>query len=309
MNLRDFDLNLLLIFNAVYADRSITRAAEKLGMTQPAVSNALTRLRKQIGDPLFERSGQGMEPSPEARRLAPEIQEAIRMIRDAVSLTEKFDPATSTRRFLMIMPDAIESAIMVPLLADIPERTPGLNYSLEPLFPNDFTQAILSKTVDVGFFPSPVLEERVRTALLFSEPSCIVVRASHPVYGGREQFTLDDLFEAQFIAIAPELRMLTQIDQQCNVLGRKRRIVCTTKRIWSVPYMVASSDLAGMLPRNIAETVAGKLGLRLFDPPMNLPPETWHMVWHEDFDGNSAHYWLRGKIMGLFAGQNAKLKV
>jgi len=305
MNLRTLDLNLLLVFNAVYTDRSMTRAAQTLGMTQPAVSNALGRLRKHLGDPLFQRAGQGMEPTAEARRLAPALRDALKAIETVVSAGQEFDPTTSTREFSMIMSDALEPLIMGPLLQLRSTQSLSVRFSLQPLHRAEFNRSISSKDVDLGFFVIPMHEAHVRSSYLFSDTSTIVVRQDHPTFGDREQFTVDDLFSAPFVALSEDLRKITHIDQETRALGRSRQIACTTQRVWSLPYLAANSDLVAVLPTTMAESLSDKLALKLFEPPIDIPPQTWYMAWHDDFENDQGHAWLRATIRQITADHHA----
>jgi len=155
MNLRKLDLNLLLVFDAIYAEASITRAANRLGLTQPALSNALKRLREHLGDPLFKREGRGIVPTVEAKRLAPAIREALRAIEQAVSIATDFDPPTSARIFSMTLPEALEARLMPPLLNRVTELAPNIQFRLK-LFGGNVEQLVLSKEIDFAIFVHPL---------------------------------------------------------------------------------------------------------------------------------------------------------
>ncbi len=301
MNLRKLDLNLLLVFDAIYADRSVTNAAHKLGMTQPAVSNALKRLREHLGDALFERSGQGVEPTQEARRLAPVIRSALEDIERTLSLGEDFDPATSKREFGMIVPDAIETIIMQPLVTLALEKMPGIRYAMRPLDLDSLSRSVVSKDVELAFFVAPIHEPHVSSVFLMSESSCVIARADHPVFGERDAITEDEFFTCGFVALPAEMRRITHLERESRARGRSRRIVCTAKRLWSIPFMVASTDLIGALPLSMAQSIAPKLNLKIFDLPLNAPPDNWYMIWHSDYDHDPAHRWLRETIRAVAA--------
>ncbi len=300
MNLRKLDLNLLLVFDAVYTERSITRAANKLGMTQPAVSNALRRLRENLGNALFERVGQGVEPTAEARRLAPKLHDALQVIERTVSLGEDFDPATSTREFTLIMPDALEPVILPTLLGHVLDRAPNIALKLRPLTGINPQEAVLAKTIDIALCVYPIQDDHIRSAFLCVEDTCIAVRADHPVFQNKERFSEEDLFETGFIVLADDLRRMTPISQEIRSIGRSRRIVCTAKSMWSLPHLVAKSDLATVMSRGMADHVAKFLDLKFFEHPINVPDHSWYMTWHQDADDDPAHNWLRSQLRMVF---------
>ncbi|MEQ8739394.1 MAG: LysR family transcriptional regulator, partial [Hoeflea sp.] len=258
------DLNLLQVFDAVYDAGGITAAAERLGLTQPAISNALKRLREHLGDPLFERVGKNFVPTPEAHRLAPIIHNALKSIEQGISLSDGFDPARSDRVFSMIMPDAIEPLFMNDLLQQSFRQSPGIRYDVHPFFGTDFNQALISKSMDLGFSTLPNSDDKLNSAYLVDDEACIAIRADHPVYGGRDEFTLEDMGKVGLVSIAAELRAQTHLEHEIRARGVERHIVGTVTRMWSVPYIVSSTDLAGAMSRRMAETFADKLNLKIF---------------------------------------------
>lgn len=300
MNLRKLDLNLLLVFDAVYTERSTTRAANKLGMTQPAVSNALRRLRQNLGNALFERVGQGVEPTAEARRLAPKLHDALQAIERTVSLGEDFDPATSSREFVLIMPDALEPVIVPALLGHVLETAPNITFKLKPLTGTNPQEAVRAKAVDIALCVFPIQDDHIRSAFLFAEDTCIAVRSDHPVFQNKKSFTEDDLYETGFIVLADDLRRMTPISQEIRSIGRSRRIVCTAKSMWSLPHLVAKTNLATVLSRGMADHVGNFLDLKFFEHPISVPEHSWYMTWHQDADDDPAHNWLRGQLRMLF---------
>jgi DNA-binding transcriptional LysR family regulator len=299
MNLRKLDLNLLLVFDAIYAEASITRAANRLGLTQPALSNALKRLREHLGDPLFEREGRGVVPTVEAKRLAPAIREALRAIEQAVSIATDFDPPTSARIFSMTLPEALEARLMPPLLNRVTELAPNIQFRLK-LFGGNVEQLVLSKEIDFAIFVHPLNKTGINSAYLTRLGGCIAVRADHPVYGARETFTREDLCEAGFAVLDAEVARIGHFAQALAAQGITRHIVCTVPRTWSLPYLVAQTDLVAAMPSYLAEALAPKLGLKLFDMPIEVPAQNSYLLWHEDFDHDPAHQWMRRQIEALF---------
>ncbi|MEQ8747370.1 LysR family transcriptional regulator [Pyruvatibacter sp.] len=299
------DLNLLQIFDAVYEAGGITPAARKLGLTQPAVSNALKRLRDHLDDPLFERVGNRFVPTEEATRLAPIIHEALLSIDKGIAAVEPFDPAKSTRNFSIVVPDAAEPLILNRLLQQTMDQSPGITYDVKPLWGIDFDQELLDKNIDMGLSVFAQHADKLRTAYLIDDEACIVVRADHPVYGDRDEFTLEDMEKVGLITIAPQLRALTHLEHELQARNVKRRFIAIVSRLWSIPYIVATTDLAGALSRRMAETFADRMGLKIFSLPLDRPMHQWYLVWHEDHDDDPAHTWLRTQILSIFAKTKA----
>jgi len=295
------DLNLLQVFDAVYEAGGITAAAERLGLTQPAISNALKRLREHLADPLFERVGKQFVPTPEAQRLAPIIHEALTSIQRGLSLSEGFDPAKSERSFSMIVPDAIEPIVLNSLLERTLKKSPGIRFDVQAFHGSDFNESLLSKQIDLGFLVLPSQDEQLKSAYLIDDEACIAMRADHPVYGERDVITLEDMGAIPLVSVVAEIRALTHLEHEMRATNVNRRIVSTVTRMWSIPFVVARTDLAGAMSRRMAETVADDLKLKLFKPPITRPAHQWYMIWHKDNDDDPAHTWLRNEVLGIFA--------
>jgi DNA-binding transcriptional LysR family regulator len=303
MNFRKLDLNLLRVFDAIFHEGSTTLAAGKLGMSQPAVSNALSRLRQHLDDPLFERVGQGLEPTPRAADAAPQIAAALRAIEDTLSPVPTFNPESQARTFTILLPDAIEQRILHPLL-DVRENYPRVTYDLLPLGNNDPTEVLLSKRAEIVFSVDPIRHEQLRSTLLFSEVACLVARADHSELGSRDEITTEDFFGMEFVVLAASLRRLGNISREIDAQNRTRRITLVTKGMWSILMTVATSEMVGILSRSMAEEMAPRLGLKIFEVPFKQPADNWYMGWHRDEDESPAVAWLRDKIIANETGAN-----
>ncbi|GAB5511042.1 MAG: LysR family transcriptional regulator [Hyphomicrobiales bacterium] len=296
MNFRKLDLNLLRVFDAIYNQGSTTQAAEKLGMSQPAVSNALSRLRRHLDDPLFERDGQGISPTPRAASVAPQIAAALRAIEETLTPIPVFDPTTQSRDFSILLPDAIEQRILHPLF-NARDQYAGVTYTLLPLGNNEPTEVLLSKRAEIVFSVDPIRHEQLRSTLLFSELAYLVARADHPVLGGRDEITIEDFFDSEFVVLAASLRRLGNISREIDAQNRTRRITLVTKSMWSILMTVATSEMVGIVSHSMAQEMAPRLGLKVFKVPFKQPEDNWYMGWHRDDDENPAVRWLRDVII------------
>jgi DNA-binding transcriptional LysR family regulator len=300
MNFRNLDLNLLRVFDAIHTERSTTQAALKLGLTQPAVSNALNRLRQHLDDPLFERGPNGMEPTPAARRIAPVLAEALRALERSLGANQEFDPATSVRSFRMMIPESLEPMLVHPLLERASDM-PGLTFEMLPVQSPGYKTMVLSREADIAIFPGHFNDEAIRSTQVCTLDIVIVVRAGHPRYGNSQTFTQDDFFEAGFVVLGDDIRRSVKFHQEAMASGRQRRIVMKATRSWSVLHMVASTDLVAAVPRYLAERYARSLGLKSFAMPVPGGVEPCHMGWHQELTADPAHTWLRETIKELGA--------
>lgn len=300
MNFRTLDLNLLRVFDALHSEGSTTQAAARLGLTQPAVSNALNRLRQHLGDPLFERGPSGMEPTPVARRIAPALADALRLLERSLGADADFDPASSVREFRMMVPEALEPMLVHPLL-DRASAMPGITFELLPVQSPGYKDMVLSREADIAVFPGHFNDESIRSTHVCTLPICIVVRADHPVYGDKEQFSTRDFFKAGFVVLGNEIRRSIQFHQEAMAAGQQRRIVLKATRIWSMLHTVASTELVAAVPRYLGELYAPRLGLKVFPMPIPASPEQCHMGWHKELSADPAHTWLRETIKEIGA--------
>jgi len=301
VSLRRLDLNLLLVFDTVYATRSNTRAAEKLGVTQSAVSNALRRLREHLDDALFERKGGDYVPTPRADRLAPAVRQALQAIETSIDVGQGFDPVTSDRVFSLLLPDSIELQLLPPLISDVADRGYGIAFRTAPLFHVDIAETLASRRADFAIVPNPIHDAHVTSAYLFDEDVCLVCRAGHPEFGEAESFSLTDMPRVRLASLDESLRRTTHTESEMREKQVARTMTCTVTRLWSLPGLVARTDLFAVLPRSMAESLRTAFGLKLFDLPLERPAQQWHLVWHRDCEHDPGHRWMKERIKGVFA--------
>jgi len=291
-NLKNVDLNLLVIFEAIYATSNISRAADRLGMSQPAVSNALARLRDLIGDPLFVRASQGVEPTIKARDIIRPVREALGVIGQQLSGT--IDLATYKRIFRVIMVDALEPIIMPPVVRTLMSEAP--NVHIECIQGDaKFYEGIAAGTIDLACFAFPV-----DTTDMIVKPICpvdlvVVSRRDHPaITRPLDRETLQGLTQ---IALGRELRGLTSVDKGLMARGMPRRVGYMASKIWSMPPMIERTDLVGILPRRFVEEIAGNFALDIHEMPIEMPEQFVYMMWHANSELDPGHKWLRESMM------------
>ncbi|HRL99835.1 MAG TPA: LysR family transcriptional regulator [Acidovorax sp.] len=301
LNFRSLDLNLLRVFDEVMAERSLTRAAHKLSLTQPAVSNAMRRLREAVGDELLVRSGQGVEPTARAMALWPPVREALAQLQESLA-PGRFDPATATSTFVLAMADAT-AATLVPALVEILEReAPGVAIRVLPLTTRDPRQLLDDEAADmaVGYFPAVLADLTARaqsgdavafeSRRLYDGEYVCVMRQGHPL--AHAPLTLDAYCEARHMLVSFSGRAFGFIDEALASLGRERKVVITVNQFFTAGRVVCGSDLLTVLPRHFVPVtgIADALVQRAL--PLNVPPVHVDALWRRRGPQQTAMTWL-----------------
>ncbi|QHI98771.1 LysR family transcriptional regulator [Xylophilus rhododendri] len=308
LNFRSFDLNLLRVFDEVMAERSLTRAAHNLSLTQPAVSNALRRLRDSLGDELVRRHGQGMEPTPRALAIWPGVREALRQMQRSLS-PQSFSPATADQSFTLSMADATATVLMPGLVQILETEAPGVQLRALPLSTRDPRQLLADENADlaVGYFPAVLADLTARSQagedqtyafqrLYHGEYVC-VMRQGHPLsLLSDAEFTTERFCAARHMLVSFSGRPYGFIDEALALLNRQRRVTVTVNQFFTAGRVVAQSDLLTVLPRHFV----GATGLadRIVWRPLPFPVPTVHVdaLWHRRHQNSAAHEWLRNSV-------------
>lgn len=305
LNFRTLDLNLLRVFDEVMAERNLTRAAHNLAMTQPAVSNALRRLRELVGDELVRRAGFGVEPTPAALTLWPSVREALGLLRGALAPGD-FEPATATSTFQVAMADAT-SAKLIPSLIDILEReAPGVNLRVLPLTTRDPRRLLENGEADVaiGHFPAVIAElgarqqhdELPRFAFerLYDGDYVVVMRRGHPLAG--QPLSLDTYCAARHLLVSFSGRPFGFVDEALAARSRQRRVVITVNQFFTAGRVVATTDLLTVLPRHFLSATGMEDDLAISELPLDVPEVHVDTLWHRQRQHDAAHRWLREAV-------------
>ena len=297
MNVGDLDLNLLRVFDAVLRDRSVTAAARHLRLTQPAVSNALARLRAVFEDALFVRTSAGMDATPFARELAEPVRQALALLESALAHGPGFDPATSTRAFRFYMSDLGQIEFLPPLVERARQAAPGVRLEAVALEVEDISEALAAGALDlaVGFLPG--LGPPVRRQALFRDPYVCLMRADHPALAkkfGRKAFL------AASHALVSYRGGHRVIEEALERAGLARRVALRVPHFTVVPAVLERSDLVLTLPARVARVFERRAGLKSVPLPVPLPPAEVAAHWHERFEADPGGRWLREQVADLF---------
>jgi DNA-binding transcriptional LysR family regulator len=295
-NIVAIDLNLLVVFEALVAERSVTRAAGRVGLSQPAVSNALARLRSLLGDPLLVRTGRGMEPTARALELSGPIQQALESIRRALSPAASFEPERSPYTFRVRSADNLELSLLPRLLERLGRVAPLVDIVVDRV--GDTTEEDLrAGRIDLYLGSWFNVPSGLEQHLLQHETFACIARKGHPLIKSR--LTLKAYMRAGHVLVEAGDRPSSVVDTVLADRGLGRRVVLRTPHFLVAPLMVARTDLIATLPRSVATTYAQFLPLNVFDPPLDAPGFPVQMVWHRRTHEQAPHRWLRRLIMDL----------
>jgi DNA-binding transcriptional LysR family regulator len=294
--LAGLDLNGLVVLDALLATRSVTRAAQRLRLSQSATSHALARLRASFGDPLLVRGAGGLVPTERAEALAAPLHDALSRLRTAVSGPRPFDPATARRRFTLATPDYIELLMMPALTRAIRKAAPGIDLWLRT-YDHDTADDLARSDVDAAI--GIVLPENdrpgVRTRALFDERFVCMVRKGHPALSKR--LTIERFAALDHALIAPSGKPHGAVDDALAERGLSRRVALLIPHFVVAPFVIAQTDLVLTLPERVALTFAKTLPLELLAPPLPVPGFAMILLWHDRTHHDPAHAWLRERIV------------
>ena len=301
MNFGAVDLNLLRVFDAMMVELNTTRAGERVGLSQPAVSAALGRLRHITGDALFVREGNRMVPTTRAQQIATPIRASLRQIEDALSSVARFDPATAAGTFRIIGSDYFSALLMPPLARMLREAAPGLTLQMLD-HPSAAVVALLSEgTVDLAVDSRVETPDWICARVLFRSFMVTVARRDDPILAAAAVRPGERIPPEIFCAIPQALMSMDgertgTIDRVLAAQGLARQIAVTVPHFHAVALTVAEAGLLGNLPVHFAEHVAPRLGLELFLPPYDPPIVEAMLFWHRRHDADAAQCWLRDRI-------------
>jgi DNA-binding transcriptional LysR family regulator len=296
MNVQAIDLNLLRVFDAVLQERSVTAAAGRLGLTQPAVSNALSRLRKLLGDALFVRTPAGMDATPFARGVAEPVRQALALLDSALAHGPGFEPATATRAFRFYMSDLGQIEFLPPLIERVQRAAPGVRLEAVALDIEDIAGALATGALDlaVGFLPG--LGPPVSRRALFRDPYLCLMRADHPIKALTKRKFLDASH-----ALVTYRGGHRVVEEALERAGLARRIALRLPHFTVVPMVLERTDLLCTLPARVARVFERRGKLKSLPPPVPIPVADVAVHWHERFEADQGNRWLREQIVELFA--------
>lgn len=295
MNLRSLDLNLLLIFDAIYNERSISKVAGKLNLSQPTVSNALARLRERLDDPLFERSSQGMLPTLRAKMMAEPIRQALDLLEQGLRGDDAFDFVDSDREFAIAAEDYGETVILprfVDWLAKVAPRI-RIRIRAEPI--SLLKGELRDGTVDLALDYFAMQDASYYSKCVLTETLVSLSRRDHPDIA--EKLSLETYLAQKHVALTLSKNTVPMIDLTLSKRGLQRQIAVIVPHFISMPVIVQNSDMICTLPRRMAYLYADHFRLRPHVVPVRVPQFPIYLIWHESANLNKSHQWFRNQLM------------
>jgi DNA-binding transcriptional LysR family regulator len=299
VNIRAVNLNHLVTFDALLAERNVTRAARRVGVTQSAVSSALRQLRVTFDDPLFVRRASGVEPTARALALAEPIARGLAAFAAALS-PATFDPMTATRTFVVAASDYVELVLLPALLRRLAAEAPRVRLEMVPWGLHEVPAALSRGEVDLMLGYYGRLPTGHHQQILFEEEFLCIVRRKHPTLGKRH--TLKAWLSTPHVVVSQKPGSASGVDRALSVRGLQRTVGVRVSHFSVVPYVVAKTDYTAALSRRIAEPAARALRLVTFPPPVRLPKGRIGQVWHDRLDADEGHRWLRRLIAEIAKG-------
>ncbi len=304
MQLRDLDLNLLLVFNQLLIDRRVSTTADNLGLTQPATSNALKRLRKALNDELFVRTHQGMEPTPYALQLADSVTLAIETLREAFKHEEQFDPLCAKRTFTLAMTDIGEIYFMPKLMNALTRLAPHCLLSTVRSNSDTLAESLQSGAVDVAVGLLPNLQAGFFQRRLFHHKYVCLCRRNHPAT--KRPFTLEAYSSYEHVRVVAANTGHGEADTFIQRSGAKRKIRLEVPHFVAVGYILQQTNLIATVPERFASSCAKPFDLVQLEPPMPLPEIAINLFWHAKFNKDPANRWIRQLMFDLFSESSVK---
>ncbi|MEZ5733947.1 MAG: LysR family transcriptional regulator [Paracoccaceae bacterium] len=304
MDINALDLNLIRVFDALWQERGVTRAGDRIGLSQPAVSAALNRLRHALGDQLFVRRGNAMIPTPRAEELAPRARLALEEIERMLAPGPAFDPAVLERTFTILTSDFFSMMLLPQLAERLRRRAPGVKFRVLDSSLGDVERILRDDQADMALERPIDLPEGVAKEPLFRSPFVMAAAQGEPAVADIVEGEVMPL--AVFCALDHAIRsvdgtMTGQVDVALERHGHARRVTLALPHFQAVALAVAQGGMTAALPVQFARLVREPLGLRFFQPPVPIPAPDISLYWHSRHDKDAAHRWMRRTVLDLSA--------
>lgn len=299
MALNRLDLNLLHVFDTIYREGSLTRAARALHLTQPAISHSLSRLREHFNDPLFTRQGNQMVPTPLARRFLESMRPGLTQIQSAVNQFHAFDPASQRKTYTLALRDILESTFLPNLLARL-EGYPELEISSQRIARRDMEAQLAAGKLDFAVDVLLPVSEQTAHELLRRDRLVLIARKGHPLI--EAGVTMDHYLQAHHILVSSRTEGPGIEDFELSRLGVQRKIRLRCQHYYAACRVVEQSNLLLTMPETYAAIIAERADIEILTPPTDLPAVDVHLYWHKAYEKEPALLWLREQLHRVSQG-------
>ena len=299
LNLRSVDLNLLPVFVAVVEEGQLSRAAARLGMSQPAVSAALQRLRLTVGDVLFTRTRAGLSPTPRAQALYKQVIAGLGMLSEALDPGRQFDPASSDRTFRIIAVDYFESLMLGPLVAEMRQQSEQISVQVVSQA-DGWERQLISAEADFALDSELAEDDRLNAEVVSEETLAVVVRRDHPTIQG--SISLEEFLQAEHVVLPLRDRRVLPLDQILGRPGWRRKIGAQVVQYGNLLSVAGASDLIATVPLRLAQRMAETYQLQVLPFPVPVKSVPIYLIWPVALENDQAHRWFRGLLKTFFSG-------
>nr|WP_155462752.1 LysR family transcriptional regulator [Duganella radicis] len=288
-------MNLFIVLEAIYTEGSITRASQKMNLTQPAISHALNRLRQLFDDPLFERQGHVMVATPLARSIIEPVRRALRGFEVTLSGAARFDAASSERGFSLAVRDVLEASVLPPLMAGIAHEAPSATLNTLQVSRRELESELAAGTLDAAIDVLLPLSNDIRRAQLAGDKTVVLVRRGHPLVK-RRALSLETYLQLEHIQTSSRRRGPGLEDVQLSRQGLQRRIRLRCQHYFAACRVVSETDLALTMPERLARIVNQQFNNQILPVPLDMPSLDVYLYWHANVDIDPANTWLRTQV-------------
>lgn len=294
MNLRQFDLNLLVALDVLLAERNVTKAGERLHLSQPAMSGILSRLRHSFGDELLVRVGRNLEPTALAADLAGPVHECVQQIQDLLNTKRPFAPETEQQSFRIGASDYV-ALLMGPLIERLLKLAPGISVRFVALAPTTVDK-VAAGELDFGIIPFEP-EHDLPSISLFEDSWTCAVWSKHPTVG--DTMSLEEFLALPHLAFSFYGEQFTLAHDYLHELGYHSKIVASTETFSTAPFLLQGATLATIVPKRLGERLQSAADIKLIGLPFNAPPFLERLIWNPRFTASPAHAWMRAQIAAV----------
>ena len=293
MNLNKVDLNLFIVFDAIYTEANLTRAGQIVGITQPAVSNALARLRETFNDPLFVRTAQGMVPTPMAQNIIGPVRNALQLLRVSVQESRTFNPLQANKTFRISMTDLTEAVVLPPLFQRLRRLAPNVKIESMLAKRRETTKELAAGRLDFAMDAPLNTDPQVRHVKLLEDRYVSAMRRGHPL--AKDKLSVEEYLSLSHIHISSRRSGLGMVDLALGKMGQQRKIALRSQHYMMATQVIQQTDMAVTVP----ERFARRHDLHQIPLPVDIPPLETHIYWHESTDQDPANRWMREQMIEI----------
>ena len=297
------ELTLLQVFDAIMTEGSVTQAGHRLAMSQPAVSNAIARMRDIWKDPVFVKKGRQIEPTAFAQSLWAQVRDPMQQLAPALE-SRGFDPAQSHRQFRIAIADLSVDLYWLPFSCQVAEQAPHIDLYAVPYTRMGVIEQLREARIDIGLGPLNQHDRSLRSIPLYQNSYKLVMRKSHPLAG--KPITMDDFLAAKHLLVSQSGDPRGNVDQALQRLEKRRRVAMTVNHFSAVPKLLSHSDLIAVVPQMVAGGTHFRSELWITDPPLSIEPSPIYLVWHTRLDRDPGLIWLRDLLENVVQEEWAK---